>query len=215
MDGATLQRKVYQGYGKAAIRVGLPFAQYRPTGSNNPTQGAPLNSALLASFNAEDMKYGRANKYGKPTWYCLADGTQMQVFDYLVGPQRTYFIAAMQPLLPILAVECNRTLNITRPQQQTQFGQVSSYEGTTAANEVPLMATWPASVLQGTKGEKGEIVLPGDVRNAWWAILLPSTPSVTLRSGDLIADDIGRRYIISSAELTDLGWRLTAQQGQT
>ncbi|KUZ66879.1 hypothetical protein WI36_24245 [Burkholderia ubonensis] len=215
MDGATLQRKVYQGYSKAAIRVGLPFAQYRPTGPNNPTQGTPLNASLLASFNAEDMKYGRANKYGKPTWYCLADGTQMQPFDYLVGADSTYFIVAMQPLLPILAVECNRTINITRPQQQTQFGQVSSYEGTTAANEVPLMHAWPASVLQGTKGEKGAVVLPGDVRDPWWAILVPSTPSVMLRSGDLIADDIGRRYIISSAELTDLGWRLTAQQGQT
>jgi hypothetical protein len=70
-------------------------------------------------------------------------------------------------------------------------------------------------VLQGTKGEKGGVALPGDVRDAWWAILLPFVPGVVLRSGDLISDDLSRRYIISSAELTDLGWRITCQQGQT
>jgi len=215
MDGATLQGKIYEGYAKAAIRLGLPFAQYRPSGANNPVTGAPLNASMLASFNAEDMKYGRPNKYGKATWYCLADGTQLAVFDYLVGASGTYFIAAMQPLLPILAVECNRTVSVTRPQLQTQVGGLTDYEGTTAVNETPLMAGWPASILQGSKGEKGEIVLPGDVRNAWWIVLFPSTPSVVLRSGDLIYDDNNRRYIISSAELTDLGWRLTALQGQT
>lgn len=215
MNGATLQGKIYGGYAKAALRIGLPFAQYRPAGANNPTQGAPRNAALLASFNAEDMKYGRPNKYGKPTWYCIADGTQLAVFDYLVGASSTYFIAAMQPLLPILAVECNRVVSVTRPSLQTQVGAVTNYEGTTAANETPLMAGWPASVLQGTKGEKSEVALPGDVRNAWWAILLPYTAGVVLRSGDLIADDLQRRYVISSAELTDLGWRITAQQGQT
>jgi hypothetical protein len=117
--------------------------------------------------------------------------------------------------LPILVVECNRTVNITRPQVQTAYGAVSDYEGTTAANETPLMSGWPASVLQGTKGEKGGVALPGDVRDAWCAVLLPEAPGVILRAGDLIADELGRRYIVSSAELTDLGWRITAQQGQT
>jgi hypothetical protein len=46
-------------------------------------------------------------------------------------------------------------------------------------------------------------------------VLLPEAPGVILRAGDLIADELGRRYIVSSAELTDLGWRITAQQGQT
>jgi len=215
MDGTKLQSKIYIGYGKAALRLGLAFAQYRPSMAINPLSSPPVNPALLASFNAEDMKYGKPNKYAKPTWYCLADGTGMQVFDYLIRGDKTYFIAAMQPLLPILAVDCNRVINITRPQLQTQVGGVTDYEGTTAANETPLMIGWPASILQGTKGEKGEVQLPGDARNPWWAVLLPYTAGVTLASGDIIADDLGRRMIISSAELTDLGWRITAMQGQT
>jgi len=78
-----------------------------------------------------------------------------------------------------------------------------------------LMTAWPASVLQGAKGEKDGAVLPGDVRLPWWAILLPAFPGVTLRSADIITDDIDRRFIISSAEKTDLGWRITAMQAET
>lgn len=214
MDGPTLQSKLYYGYAKSAQYIGTAFAQYRPTSALNPTTGTPLNASLLASFNAKDMAYSKAQDFAKATWYCLADGTQLNVFDYLVGEQ-TYYIAAMQPLLPILAVQCNEVLSITRPQLQTQVGGVTDYEGTVAANETPLMTAWPAAVIQGSKGEKGEVVLPGDVRNAWWAIMLPAASGVTLRSGDLIYSSLNRRYIISSAELTPLGWRITAQQGQT
>ena len=214
MDGAKGQGLVYKGYAQVAKRLGNPFTLYRPT-SADMSAAAIVATNFLASLNAEDMTYRRPNKYGKPTWYAVMDGRQTQVGDYLIGDTGKFFVAAQQPLLPILVVECNRTVNITRPQVQTQYGAVTDYEGTTAANETPLMTGWPASVLQGTKGEKGGVALPGDTRDAWWAILLPFVPGVILRSGDLIADELGRRYIISSAELSDLGWRLTCQQGQT
>lgn len=214
MNEALLQQKVYRGYALAAQRIGPNFGLYRPASAINPLASGNLITTLPASFNAEDMTYGKPNKYGKATWYCLVDGTQTQVGDYLVNSTQTFFIAAMQPILPILAVECNRVLNIFRPQQQTAPGD-NPYGGTTDANMTELLTAWPASVLQGSKGEKDGAVLPGDVRLPWWAILLPAFPGVTLRSADIITDDISRRYIISSAELTDLGWRCTAMQAQT
>jgi hypothetical protein len=214
MDGAKAQAQVYKGYAQVAKRLGSSFTLYRPT-SVDMSAATIVATSFLASLNAEDMTYRRPNKYGKPTWFAVMDGRVTQVGDYLIGDTGKFFVAAQQPLLPILVVECNRTVNITRPQVQTAYGAVSDYEGTTAANETPLMSGWPASVLQGTKGEKGGVALPGDVRDAWWAVLLPAAPGVILRAGDLIADELGRRYIVSSAELTDLGWRITAQQGQT
>jgi hypothetical protein len=213
MDAAKLQKKVYAGYAKAALRIGPAYNLYRPTTAISPLTNAPVTT-LNASFNAEDMTYGRPNKYGKPTWYCLVDGSQVLVGDYLISSAQTFFIAAMQPILPILAVDCNRTINVLRPQQQTGLGAVG-YGGDIDANETPLMTGWPASVLQGTKGEKNEVNLPGDVRNPWWQILMPAFPGVVLQSADIITDDIGRRYIVSSAELTDLGWRMTAMSAQT
>ena len=214
MDGAKIQQKVYRGYAIAANKIGFPHSQYRPV-SADLTGLAPISTTLLASFNAEDMTYGKPNKYAKPTWYAIVDGTQTQVGDYLVGAAGTFFIAAQQPLLPILAVECNRTLSFARPQAQSDVGAVTNYEGNTPDTQTPLATGWFASVLQGTKGEKNEVGLPGDVRTPWWAILLPAIPGVTLQSSDLMFDDLGRRYILSSVELTDLGYRCTAMQAQT
>lgn len=213
MDSTKIQSRVWKGYGKAAKYIGPAYNLYRPIFAVNPFSNGPV-ATLNASFNAEDMTYGRPNKYGKPTWFCLVDGSQVLVGDYLINATQTFFIAAMQPILPILAVDCNRTVNVLRPQQQTGVGAVG-YGGDTDANETALMTGWPASVLQGTKGEKNEVNLPGDVRNPWWQMLMPAFPGVVLQSADIVTDDIGRRYIISSAELTDLGWRCTMMSAQT
>ena len=216
MDGATLQSRIYAGYAKAAQRLGLPFSQYRPTTASNLLSAGNLLRSLLASFNAQDFKYGRPNGYGKPAWYCIADGSLLAPGDYLIGGTgQTYFIAAMQPLLPILAVECNRTVTVYRPQQQAGVGAVG-YGGNTAQNETVLVAGFPASILQGTRGEKGDANLPGDTRNPWLIVLLPNLPgAIYLRTDDVMIDDLGRRYTFSSAEQTDLGWRITAMETVT
>lgn len=213
MDSATLQKRIYNGYAQAAKRIGPNYDVFRPASAVNPLQ-ATKALTLPASFNAEDMKYGKPQKYGKATWYVLIDGTRVQVGDFLKGPGGTFAIVAMQQTLPILVIECNRVATIVRPQQLAGVGAIG-YGGDTDANETPLMQGWPLSILQGTKGEKEGQVLPGDTRSPWWAMLLTAFAGVTLRSGDIVKDDLARRYVISSAELTELGWRLTAMQAQT
>lgn len=215
MDATTLQSRIYAGYAKAALRIGYTTNLYRPASASNPIAAGTLVQTLPASFNPEDMGYSKPNKYGHPTWFGLFDGRLTQVGDYLQNSHDgTFFVAAQQQALPILLVQCNRNLNVLRPQQQAGVGALG-YGGDTTANETALMTAWPASVLQGPKGEKGDVGLPGDVKNPWWAVLMPKFGSVVLRSGDIITDELARRYVISSAELTDLGWRMTAQQVQT
>ncbi|MDO8039502.1 hypothetical protein [Janthinobacterium sp. SUN137] len=214
MDGVTIQNRVYLGYAKAAAKIGIAHDLYRPTGSTSPLASGNRLASLPASFNAESFGYGRPNKYGKPTWYAVVDGAQTRVGDYLVGPSGTFFIAAQQALLPILAVECSNIITVLRPQQQTGIGAVG-YGGDVDANETPLLIDWPASVLQGAKGEKNETNLPGDVRSPWWAVLLPALPGLLLHTADIITDNLGRRLVVSSAELTDMGWRITAMQALT
>ena len=173
---------------------------------SSPLTGSSYSSQFV-SLNAEDMKYSKPNKYGKATWYALFDATSAQVGDYFSGDGGTFFIAAMQLLLPILVVECNRVITVWRPQIET--GADGEYGGNTVANETALMTGWPCSILQGTKGEKNESNLPGDTRSPWWTILLPYG-GVQILPNDIITDDLGIRYVVSSPELTDLGWRITA-----
>lgn len=211
MDGATLQAKIYKGYGQAAKRIGFSYQQFRATSANNPLATMALQS-LPCSFTT-NFDYSAPNKYGQATWLGLFDATSVQPGDFLVGHQGTYFVAAMQDTLPIYCVQCNRTVNVLRVSMDSGVGQIG-YGGDTADTEQVLMSGWPASVLQGTKGERNEAGVPGDTRTPWWAILMPAWDGVTLRTSDIITDELGRRYVVSSAELTDMGWRITAMQAQ-
>lgn len=211
MDGSTLQAKIYKGYGQAAKRVGFPFQQYRAASALNPLSGPPLQT-LPCSFTT-NFHYNQPNKYGVATWLGVFDGSGCQPGDVLVGDGGTFFIAAMQPTLPIYCVQCNRTVSVLRTVMDDGVGAVR-YGGETPDTEQVLMAGWPASVLQGTKGEQNSTGLPGDVRTPWWAILMPAWPGLVLRTSDIVVDDLGRRYAISSAELTDMGWRMTAKHEQ-
>lgn len=211
MDGAKLQAKIYKGYGQAAKRIGFSYQQYRATSPDNPLATAPLQT-LPASFTTK-FDYSAPNKYGQATWLGLFDGTLFEPGDFLVGHQGTFFVAAMQDTLPIYCVQANRTVTLLRVAMEDAVGQVG-YAGDTPSTEAPLMQGWPASILQGTKGEGNEAKLPGDVRTPWWAVLMPAWPGIVIRTSDILVDDLGRKYVISSAELTDMGWRMTAMQAQ-
>lgn len=212
MDAATLQQKIYQGYAKAALRIGYMTDVYRPVNAFNPLSLGNKITSINASFNAESMTYNRPNKYAHPTWFGVFDGSKTKVGDILTNAQDgTYYVAAQQTALPILLVQTNRTINVLRPQQQTGVGAVN-YNGDTVATETQIMTGWPASVLIGTKGEKSQVSLPGDTRSPWWAILMPAVPGVNIRHGDILTDDLNRRYVCASVELTDLGYRMTAEQ---
>jgi len=211
MDGTKLQLKIYKGYGQAAKRIGFDYQQFRATSANNPLNSNPLQT-LSASFTT-NFSYSAPNKYGQAAWLGLFDATLCAPGDIMVGEGGTFFIAAMQSTLPIYCVQTNRTISVLRVSMDDGVG-LGDYGGDTPATEAPLMTGWPASVLQGTKGEANPTNLPGDVRTPWWAILMPAWPGIVLRTSDIILDELGRKYVISSAELTDMGWRMTAMQAQ-
>jgi len=211
MDGLKLRDKIYIGYGKAAKRIGFNYQQFRATSASNPLTSTALQT-LPASFTT-NFSYSAPNKYGQATWLGLFDGRTFEPGDFLVGHQGAFFVAAMQDTLPIYCVQTNRVVSVLRVGMDAGVG-LGGWASDTPANEVTLMQGWPASVLQGTKGETNDAKLPGDVKTPWWAILMPAWPGIVLRTSDIIRDELGRKYVISSAELTDMGWRITAMQAQ-
>jgi hypothetical protein len=212
MDGTRLQSLIYKGQAHGAAKAGLPYQVFRPYSAFDPLSAEPIVTGLPALFGA-NPKFSTFNSFGKAIWYGYWDGTQTQQLDLLVG-DRTFYVAAQQPLAPILVVEAPRLVDIRVPFQQTGAGFQKTYGGNTAAQETVIMQGWPASILQGTKGENTFVTLPDDIRAPWWGILMPAFPDVKLESSFIVQDDLGRRFTISSAELTDMGWRITALQAQ-
>lgn len=210
MDGARLQGLVYAGYSKSANKIGVPYNLYRPTNAFLPLG---LISTLNAAFSATpNYKFSKPNEYGDPVWVALLNDATTQTGDYVIGNNEKYFIAGKQFLTPVLAVECNRTVKIVRQVSETNVGAVS-YGGMVPSKEVEILGTvnnfWPASILIGGKSQKG-LNLPADTKQAGWRVLLPPSVPIVINYGDIIIDDLARRYVVESSELTDLGWRIGA-----
>ena len=223
MDGPTIQARVYAGYAKAAKVIGIAYDQYRPLSASQPLTNK-VATVKMAVDSGKQYTFTSPNEYGDPTWLALIDDATVLPGDYLVGNNgglnvNTYFIAGKQFLLPVLAIECNRSIRISRQVASAAVGAVG-YSGTTAANESNILGApsnlWPASVLFGGKSQGG-LALPAGAKQSGWRILLPpSVPAnVVLGASDIVTDDIGRRYVIDGAELTDLGWRINANELHT
>lgn len=214
MDGATLNARIYAGRGKAAAKIGLSCKLFRPFDGLNP-MGNQVGT-LFAALNSGDSTYKKPNEPGDAMWYADLDGSLVKVGDYLqrVSDGGIWFVAGLQPLLPIMLIECNRTIRVSRATQGTQVG-AAPYGGLSKTTEQDIIGApqqlWPASILFGGKIEKTAIT-PMTSKMAGWRILLPASIPASPHAGDLITDDLGGRYLIDGAEGSDTGWRINAQE---
>jgi hypothetical protein len=214
MDGERLQDRIEWGNNVAARAIGLPTDAYRPCGPASPLDKANRYLKLPAAFTPPHGKLTRANPYGATLWNGIFDSAYTRVGDYLVQDDRIWFIAAQQPLLPVLCVRTNRTVSFARPAAPSSSG-INTYGGVTPTTNTPLLMNWPACVTGASGSGAPAAELPTDETVPYWTVLLPAWPSVVLRLSDLMTDDLGRNAVVSAIELTDLGWRLSVKQATT
>jgi hypothetical protein len=214
MDSKRLQDRLYYGLGIAARRTGDPTDAFRSSGPFHPLDSVNRFLRLAASFLPMGAGATRANGYGLAMWQGLFDAAYTRPGDYLVQQTRTFFIAAQQPLLPVLCIQTNRAISVSRPALQTSAAS-NPYGGYTGGRTSILMEGWPASVLEEIAKGEPAAGLPTDELIPYLTILLPASPGIALSPGDLISDDLQRNAIIIGSELSNLGWRLTAKLATT
>ena len=225
MGALTLADRIRRSQGRAAMVVGGWCDAYRPQDASNPLLPQNRFMKLPAAFSGDDAEFGRPVGYGQATWWGLFDSAYTQPGDYLVRQETTpgaadggvWFVAQQSPLLPVLCVRASRVVGFVRPAatDSTTGTGVGSYGGFTFGTATALLSDYPASVLNAYGGGFDSAGLPGDATPRSWEVLLPRVPGVVLLNGDLMTDDLGRTGVISSAELTDLGWRMLVRQTTT
>lgn len=104
-----------------------------------------------------------------------------------------------------------RTITIKRPGAQTGVGAVG-YGGQLPSTETPLFTGLEASIQAArTPGSSG-VGLPGDSRGSGWQIFFKGPAVGAVRNRDIIIDDQGNRYQVSTAYWNPLGvWKCEAQ----
>ena len=214
MNGQSVQQYVNKGYAKAAINIGNPCSQYRPASATGPAIAlANLVSTTVPAYFDPQVNFPADNprQYGKAAMKAVVDPTAVKPGDYLVGPERTYFVASIQDLMPVLAVYANESISIERTSPNGNVGALP-YGGERPSLMIPILGTWPASVLLKSKKEKNLTGLGSDVPQTEMEILLPYVAGISpvIEPADLLTLSTGIRYAIDNVELTDLGYRLRA-----
>ncbi len=196
MDGTKARTKALFGYAKAGKYLGSSFAQYRPSSASTPIASGNKVADVQGNFNV-DPKLTKFSSYDNPLFTAWISGT-LSHFDYFVGSQDTYFLASLKAEQAPLAVQCGRTVTVSRL--------------TSATAMTALMTAWPASIVRKSARGVDEGHLPGAIPNPNWEMLLPSYTGVTLDIADEIIDDLMRLYSIEQSELLGYGWRCLIKQ---
>lgn len=211
-------------YGQIGAVLGSSYQQYRSMVAASPAIApASLIATLqgIAFDQSSALTFKAPSTFGKPIYYGAFDPRIVQAGDYLVGELGTLYVASLEPGKPALCVQCNRTISFFRDAASVAgtagFGatQRSGNAGSQRSNKAEYLNEWPASVLEGTKGENSSAGLPDDVRSPWVKVMLPAIPGKTIETTDQFSDDLRRTFTVSSVELTDLGYRLTAAYADT
>lgn len=231
MTPAQLNAKIYAGRARVAAHLGTTYNICRPL-----TAAAPLGNvigSIPAAFNAADGTYSKPNLYGKPIWFADMDGAQVIPGDYLLNPTNpadVWFIAALQPFLPIVVINCSRWVRIMGAPTPVnggigvgampysgvaeEVGNEKDLAGLDPINNGGTFVGWPAAINFGPGGVKDSLALPaGSPKLAGYQILLPASLPLTILAGMRIVDDLGTAYTVGGAELSDLGWRLQTTEG--
>lgn len=207
-----LQDRVAAGLGIAARKLGVDTDAFRASSPAAPLAARNRFLRLPVVFHI-GKGFDAPAQHGTPLWQAILDSAYTKPGDYLVQRGETWFIASQPRLLPVLCVKTNRTISIVRAATPDRIG-VADYAGMQPTTLRPVLTGWPASVLTAGAARGIQAHLPADLPPAHWAVLLPAFPNADPRTGDRMTDDLGRAGIVTSAEHTDLGWRLMVRQAR-
>ena len=193
--------------GAAARVFGMPNDLFRPRGIDDPLLPEKRILRLSAAFDGGDPGYRRPRGYERAL-RGMFDGDCTQVGDYLAGPRGVLFIVALPPLARPLCVLTTGVVSVLRPGGALNPG-LNEYGGVQEPRLREILATWPAEILGGGEGARGS--LPDDGGLPRWTVLLPPTP-VAIVESDLLQDGTGARFVVRTAERSELGWRLLVRR---
>lgn len=200
MDGAKIQSLINKGLGKASKKLGSTFSVYRSASLLNPLDPANARPDIQASITT-GYQYSRFNKPNAPEWTLVADATDLLPGDWLVGDQ-TFYLATIQPLLPMPVIQCNRVVSITRP-------GYSSAGGNLEASEITVASSLP--VFMFSKGAKAAsahaIAFPTNTTAAMdeWVVYINARALNGIQKHDILVDENGDKYEFSVVNFTDWG----------
>jgi hypothetical protein len=213
MEYSKLQDRIYKGLGIVARQTGIWSDAFRPIAGKIPLDPEgrflrlPVVLEPLTSWNSLETTE-------QVLWQGIFDGAYTRVGDYIVSEGKAYFIAAQEPLQPIVCIRSNQVISISRSPPPSLSAN-NAYGGYSQNPSNVLLEQYPAAVLIENKTGPSKTGLPTDQSVPYWTVLLSKTSDIILSSGDTIRDGLGRAAIVTYAQSMASGWRLIAKVSTT
>lgn len=204
MDGATIQDRISKGWGIVARQIGQPYIVYKPNGNANPVASRNRVIKLFAEFSPGTAGQPGVSGYGGALWRGTLNSLYTNPGYYLVSGEAVFFVASQWPLQPIQCIRTTDTISIAR----TQMVPPGAYSGFVTDLAEQIIIAWPACLMANSAHIGGG--LP-ESRFGNWTAYLPVLPAEP-QAADVVTDLQGRYFVVSSAQLTALGWRLGMRQ---
>jgi hypothetical protein len=212
MDGLRLADRLAYGAGCAARRTGFLYDAYRPDGLAAPLNPANRFMRLCVAFVLPSGAVGSPAGLTTPYRQAWVDWSYLRVGDYLSGPDGVAFVAAIEPPKPMLAVMTNACISLARPGVTATVG-LNEYGAVEPGAEIPLVTDYPASLLVGGgSGDRTRNGLPDDTKVPGVTALLPRVAGVVPLVADILSNQRGERFVVSSVEELSGIWRIFVVQ---
>jgi hypothetical protein len=207
MNGTLLQERIYAGYAIDARKTGYLYDIYRTDSPIDPLEiGNKVGSTYCRFAALVDKK---PHQFKIPNYTLFADGRLLQSRDILVNADHgTWFVGDMQHLLPMQALLCNDVINVNRPVYVSGVltdgdlvaFAVPVFRQLKKVDQKPVASAFGASTASTPVGE--------------WFVYAPIDWTV-LKQNDMVTDESGRRYTVSTIDPTELGTVLVIRQADT
>ena len=213
MGYQSIQTKLDKAHKKVGLKLGQQFGLFRPIINTSILDTENWLANILATFTLSDS-YTTALNWSVPVWTCYTDAAQIAEGDFLYDEDinRTFFILARQPLLPVLALECPHRVSI----KTVGYGNGGTGFAPNATTEFAI--DLPAFVQYGSTTKDGRY--PGRTTTSAGirtATIITTFPDPTMLMGSVITDAHGFSGTIIGYDYSVLGKsvKITAQETDT
>ena len=189
-----------RGLGNAARAIGDSYDVFRPRAAYNPlaSENVIMRLPVSLSWGSSGLRMPRGFERAIRASF---DAVASQVGDYMRGPRGVLFIAALPPLRQPVCVLTNASVDVLRASGSLSAG-LNAYGGVTESSLSLVLGDWPVQIVSAGGSRSG--ALPADGGQTSWSVVMPATPVPVLPS-DLLQDSAGRRYLVKTIEITEMG----------
>lgn len=212
MGAAAIQKKLDKAHKKVGLKLGNEFGLYRPIKNTGTLNQENWLDNVMSSFTLSDS-YTTALNWQIPVWTCYTEAALIAEGDFLYSEdtEKTYFILARQPLLPVLALECPHKASL----------QTVGY-GNTGTGFAPGALTYiaqdiPGFMQYGSTTKSGSYQGAKSVAGIRTATFITTIPNPEMLMGAILTDAHGFKGNVIGYDYSALGKsvKITAQEMDT